>query len=158
MIRMSPTRAPLHDAKLAIARRAGATHVIHTGRQDPAKVLWELTDGSGPDVVIEAVGTAETFRAAVELVAFTGRVVYIGYAKETVTYETRLFVQKELNILGARNALPEDFRQVIRMLEQHRFPVEAAMSSLAPMDQTPELLRAWSSEPSKFTKIMISLA
>ncbi len=26
--------------------------------------------------------------------AFTGRVVYIGYAKEFVSYETRLFVQK----------------------------------------------------------------
>lgn len=145
------------DAKLAIARQAGATHVIHTGRQDLATSLSDLTGGSGPDVVIEAVGSPETFRAAVELAAFTGRVVYIGYAKEPVTYETRLFVQKELNILGARNALPEDFRQVIRMLEQHRFPVRAAISTLAPMDQTPELLRAWSAEPGKFTKIMISL-
>jgi hypothetical protein len=36
-------------------------------------------------------------------------VVYIGYAKEPVAYETRLFVQKELDILGSRNALPEDF-------------------------------------------------
>jgi threonine dehydrogenase-like Zn-dependent dehydrogenase len=147
----------VNDTKLAIARQAGATHVIHTGRQDPAKTLSELTGGSGPDVVIEAVGTAETFRAAVELVAFTGRVVYIGYAKEPVTYETRLFVQKELNILGARNALPEDFRQVIRMLEQHRFPIRAAISTLAPMDQAPELLRAWSADPNKFTKIMLSL-
>lgn len=145
------------DAKLDIARQAGATHVIHTGRQDVAKSLSELTDAAAPDVVIEAVGSPETFRAAVELVAFTGRVVYIGYAKEPVTYETRLFVQKELNILGARNALPEDFRQVIRMLGQHRFPVGLAISALAPMDQTPELLRAWSSEPSRFTKIMISL-
>ena len=145
------------DAKLTIARQAGTNHVIHTGRQDPAKILSELTGGAGPDVVIEAVGTPETFRAAVELVAFTGRVVYIGYAKEPVTYETRLFVQKELNILGARNALTEDFRQVIQMLEQHRFPVGAAISTLAPMDQAPELLHAWSVEPSKFTKIMLSL-
>ena len=45
-----------------------------------------------------------------EEVAFTGRVVYIGYAKEPVAYETRLFVQKELDILGSRNALPADFR------------------------------------------------
>jgi threonine dehydrogenase-like Zn-dependent dehydrogenase len=145
------------DAKLAIARQAGASHVIHAGRQDAAKTLLELTGGAGPDVVIEAVGAPETFRAAVELVAFTGRVVYIGYAKEPVTYETRLFVQKELNILGARNALPEDFRQVIQMLEQHRFPVDAAISTLAPMDQAPELLHAWSADPNKFTKIMLSL-
>jgi threonine dehydrogenase-like Zn-dependent dehydrogenase len=147
----------IDDRKLAIASRAGAAHLIHSQRQNPAEVLAELSGGDGPDVVIEAVGLAETFRAAVELVAFTGRVVYIGYAKEPVTYETRLFVQKELNILGARNAIPEDFRQAIQMLEQHRFPVDAAISTLAPMDQTPELLQAWSVDPGRFTKIMITL-
>jgi threonine dehydrogenase-like Zn-dependent dehydrogenase len=145
------------DAKLEIARRAGAAHVIHTRKQEAKEALAELTGGDGPDVVIEAVGLAETFRAAVELVASTGRVVYIGYAKEPVSYETRLFVQKELNILGARNALPEDFRQVIRMLEQHRFPVDSAISRIAPMDQTRELLHAWSEDPARFTKIMITL-
>jgi threonine dehydrogenase-like Zn-dependent dehydrogenase len=145
------------DAKLEVARRAGAAHVIHTKRQDAKQVLAELTGGHGPDVVVEAVGLAETFRAAVELVAFTGRVVYIGYAKEPVSYDTRLFVLKELNILGTRNALPGDFRQVIQMLEQHRFPVDAAISTIAPMDQTPELLRNWSEDPARFGKIMITL-
>lgn len=147
----------IDDAKLEIARKAGAGHIINTKRQDLKEVLADLTGGDGPDVVIEAVGTAETFRAAVELVAFTGRVVYIGYAKEPVTYETRLFVQKELNILGARNALPEDFRQVIQMLEQHRFPVDAAISTIAPLEETADLLRAWSGDPGRFTKIMIRL-
>lgn len=147
----------IDDAKLEIARKAGATHVICSKRQDVSNALAELTDGDGPDVVIEAVGVAETFRAAVELVAFTGRVVYIGYAKEPVTYETRLFVQKELNIMGARNALPEDFRQVIQMLERHSFPVDAAISTIAPLDQAPQLLRAWSDDPGRFTKIMITL-
>jgi threonine dehydrogenase-like Zn-dependent dehydrogenase len=147
----------IDDTKLAIARQAGATHVIHTQRQNAAEVLADLTAGEGPDVVIEAVGLADTFRAAVDLVAFTGRVVYIGYAKEPVTYETRLFVQKELNILGTRNALPDDFRQAIQMLEQRRFPVDAAISKIAPMEQTPALLGAWSTNPGSFTKIMITL-
>ena len=80
--------------------------------------MQEITGGHGPDVVIEAIGLPQTFRAAVEEVAFTGRVVYIGYAKENVSYETRLFVQKELDILGSRNALPQDFKEVIRMFEQ----------------------------------------
>src|SRR5207248_1038351 len=51
-----------------------------------------------------AIGTAASFRGAVEELAFTGRVVYVGYAKEPVSYETRHFVQKKLDILGSRNA------------------------------------------------------
>jgi threonine dehydrogenase-like Zn-dependent dehydrogenase len=145
------------DAKLEVARKAGATELIHTMRDDLHAELAELTGGLGPDVIIEAIGLPSTFRAAVEEVAFTGRVVYIGYAKEQVAYETRLFVQKELDILGSRNALPEDFREVIRMLEEDRFPVEDAVSTIVPMEEAPEALAAWSAEPSRFTKIMIQV-
>ena len=98
----------LSDRKLEIAKSAGATYTVNTSRESLHDRLQQLTEGRGPDVVIEAVGLPETFRAAVEEVAFTGRVVYIGYAKEPVAYETRLFVQKELDILGSRNALPAD--------------------------------------------------
>ena len=145
------------DAKLEIARKAGATGLINTSRDDLHTKLAELTNGLGPDVIIEAIGLPSTFRAAVEEVAFTGRVVYIGYAKEPVAYETRLFVQKELDILGSRNALPEDFREVIRMLEEHRFPVEDAVSKIVPLEETPEVIAAWSADPARFTKIMIQV-
>lgn len=145
------------DEKLETAKAAGAAHTINTIRDDLHKDLAELTDGHGPDVVIEAIGLPQTFRAAVEEVAFTGRVVYIGYAKEPVSYETRLFVQKELDILGSRNALPEDFRAVIRMLEQHRFPVKEAISFVVGMDEAPGALRSWSDDPSRIKKILVSL-
>jgi len=117
------------DEKLEIARKAGAIETIHSGKEDLHMRLQTLTEQAGPDCTIEAIGIPETFRAAVEEVAFSGRVVYIGYAKEPVSYETRLFVQKELQIFGSRNALPEDFREVIRMLEMKRFPVEDAISA-----------------------------
>jgi 2-desacetyl-2-hydroxyethyl bacteriochlorophyllide A dehydrogenase len=145
------------DAKLEIAHKAGATHLINTNKSDLHTRLLELTDGRGPDVIIEAIGLPQTFRAAVDEVAFTGRVVYIGYAKEPVSYETRLFVQKELDILGSRNALPEDFREVIRMLEEKRFPVDEAVSSIVPMEDAPEMIRAWSENPAHFTKIMVQV-
>jgi threonine dehydrogenase-like Zn-dependent dehydrogenase len=70
--------------------------------------LQELTRGRRPDVVIEAVGLPETFLAAVAEVAVAGRVVYIGYAKAPVSFDTTQFVRKELDILGARNATADD--------------------------------------------------
>ena len=145
------------DEKLETARAVGAAHTVNTLRDDLHKQLVELTDGHGPDVVIEAIGLPQTFRAAVEEVAFTGRVVSIGYAKEPVSYETRFFVQKELDILGSRNALPENFREVIQMLEEHRFPVKEAITSIVSMDEAPAALRSWSDDPSRIKKILVSL-
>jgi threonine dehydrogenase-like Zn-dependent dehydrogenase len=93
----------------------------------------------------------------VEEVAFTGRVVYIGYAKEPVAYETKLFVQKELDIMGSRNALPTDFREVIAMLERGNFPVERAVSAVVGMEEAPTILKEWSDAPASFTKIMVQV-
>ena len=143
--------------KLEIACKAGAAEAINTSTDPLAERLADLTKNSGPDVIIEAVGRPDTFQAAVEHVAFAGRVVYIGYAKEPVAYETRLFVQKELDILGSRNALPENFREVIRMLEQKRFPAREYVTATVPLEDAPEMLRRWSDHPAEFSKIMVRI-
>jgi threonine dehydrogenase-like Zn-dependent dehydrogenase len=145
------------DEKLSLARKAGAAHLINSNAHPLHQLLREFTNGRGPDVMIEAVGRPETFRVAVEEVAFTGRVVYIGYAKEPVAYETKLFVQKELDILGSRNALPGDFAAVIQMLERGEFPVEDAVGSVVTLGEVPGILEEWSAHPSRFTKIMVQL-
>ena len=119
--------------------------------------MQEITNGRGPDVAIEAIGLPQTFRSAVDEVAFTGRVVYIGYTKEPVAYETRLFVQKELDILGSRNAQSADFREVITMLESGRFPVKDAISNIISLEEAPAALKAWSNQPSAFSKIMVAV-
>ena len=147
----------IDDKKLAIARDCGARETINTTREDVHARLQEITGGHGPDASIEAIGRPDTYRAAVEEVCFAGRVVFIGYAKEHVSFETRLFVQKELDIRGSRNALPQDFREVIRMFEQKRFPTSQAISATVPLEEAPAILRDWSENPAAYTKIMIAL-
>jgi threonine dehydrogenase-like Zn-dependent dehydrogenase len=144
------------DTKLAIARQAGAHHSINSRTQDVHRSLQELTNGHGPDVIIEAVGLPSTYRMAIEEVAFTGRVVYVGYAKEPVTYETKYFVQKELDILGSRNSLDE-FPDVIAMLLQGRFPVETTISKVVPMEEAGEALAGWADAPQTITKILVEI-
>ena len=129
---------------------------INSQREPVHDRFLQLTEGRGPDVVIEAVGTPATFRAAVEEVAFTGRVVYMGYAKERGSYETRLFVEKELDVIGSRNAQPEDFQTVIKLLEARKFPVNEVVSMIVPLAEGPKALCSWSKNPSRFTKILVS--
>ena len=143
------------EAKLNTARAAGAIDLIHSVNDDLHARLMDITGGHGPSVVIEAIGLPETFVAAVEEVAFTGRVIYIGYAKQPVAYDTKLFVQKELDVMGSRNALPVDFREVITMLEAGRFPVNEAVSTEIGMDEVPSILQQWSESPTSFRKIMV---
>ena len=146
----------IEDDKLNVAVKSGADYTINAKTESLHRRLQDLTNGFGPAVFIEAIGSPDTFRSAVEEVSFAGRVVYIGYSKSPVTYETRLFVQKELDILGSRNALPEDFRHVIQMLETGHFPVSEAITVMAHLEEVPGLLREWNKNPGRFTKIMVS--
>ncbi|MGH8336882.1 MAG: zinc-binding alcohol dehydrogenase family protein, partial [Gammaproteobacteria bacterium] len=98
-----------------------------------------------------------TFQAAIEHVCFTGRVVYIGYAKAPVSYETKFFVMKELDILGSRNSTTEDFRAVIAMLESGRYPAAETVTRTVPFGESGTALAAWSDNPGAITKIHVEV-
>ncbi len=146
----------IDDKKVELAKQAGAKHAINSTKANLHEVLQELTHGDGPNVVIEAIGNPTTFRAAVDEVAFTGRVVYIGYAKALVEYDTKAFVQKELDVLGSRNCLG-DFPVVIDALEKGGFPIDGVISRVVSIDEAGQALAEWSDNPGAFTKIMVNL-
>lgn len=145
------------DAKLALAHRAGASAVINSRTEDLTARVRELTAGDGPAVVIEAVGLPATFRAAVDLAAFGGRVVYIGYAKEPVSYETKFFVLKELDLLGSRNATRSNFDDVVRVLESGRYPVAETITRCVPFGEAGAALADWAADPGRVTKLHVEL-
>ena len=148
----------LEDNKLDLAKAVGATHSINTRKQDLHTALLELTGGHGPDLCIEAVGHPSTYKAAVDEVCFAGRVVCIGYAKDDVSFATKLFVQKELDIMGSRNAAPEDFGNVARYLLSHKFPYDRVVSREVAIDEAGAALAAWSLNPGAITKILVNIA
>jgi threonine dehydrogenase-like Zn-dependent dehydrogenase len=102
------------------------------------------------------VGLLETFRLAVDVVAFAGRVVYVGYAKREVCYDTTHFVRKELDIRGSRNGL-RVFPAVIKMLETRRQPFLDLITKVYPFDEVEQALQDWDTAPEKYAKILIDL-
>lgn len=144
----------IDDSKMDIAKKIGVAHTINTSREDLHEALMQITNGDGPDVIIEAVGNAMTYRAAVDEVAYTGRVVCIGYAKSAVEFNTGIFVRKEIEILGSRNCTNE-FPEVIAYLEAGKFPVEDVISKTVSLDDAGAALADWAANAKGITKIMV---
>ncbi len=141
--------------KLDLAKALGAQQLINSKEVDLHRELERITGGDGPDVVVEAAGNPLTYRSAVDEVAFTGRVVCIGYTGEEVSFATRLFVQKEIDILGSRNAMPEDFRDVITYLERGSFPLERMITRKVKAGEAARAVQEWASDPGKIMKILL---
>jgi threonine dehydrogenase-like Zn-dependent dehydrogenase len=143
--------------KLKIAADFGASHTINSLSPGLHESLQNLTK-EGPDVVVEAVGNPATYRAAIEEVAFAGRVVCIGYAPSDASLSTRTFVQKELDVRGSRNATATDFASVVDALENRAIPTHKAVSLLVPLDQAGDAFLRWADAPERYTKILISVS
>ena len=143
------------DGKLALAKRLGAMCTINSRTENVQESLQVMTGSLGPDVVIEAVGVTATYLLAINEVAFTGRVICIGYAKNDIAFETRLFVQKELDIRGARNAMPEDFRAVMEYMKKGAFPKEEIISGVYPPEKAQEVLEKWNANPGRIFRLLI---
>ena len=143
------------DEKLALAKRIGAAYTVNSKTENVHERIQSITDGFGVDVVVEAVGSPATYVMAIEEVSFTGRVTYIGYSKTEVSFQTKLFVQKELDIRGSRNALPADFRAVIKYLSDGNCPVDELISNETSPEGAFDAMKEWVSNPGKVFRILV---
>jgi 2-desacetyl-2-hydroxyethyl bacteriochlorophyllide A dehydrogenase len=146
----------IDDRKLGIAEELGALYVINSMKSGVHNVLKEITGGQGPSVVIEAAGNPKTYIMAMEEVAFTGRVVCIGYAKDDIALATKLFVQKEMDIRGSRNATLSDFEAVIRYLESGKYPVKKLVTRIVTPEEVGDTMKYWSENIAGVLKILVS--
>ncbi|NPV07420.1 MAG: zinc-binding alcohol dehydrogenase family protein [Anaerolineae bacterium] len=136
--------------KLEVARSLGADLTINAADEDVARAVLDWTGGEGPTVVIEAVGTVRTTRAALDYVGSAGRVVIVGITTQEVPLPVPLLVRKELDVIASRNSR-EQFRRIIRLVESgqvdprplisHRFPFERVGAAFALIEEQPQATR-----------------
>ncbi|MBR0038028.1 MAG: zinc-binding alcohol dehydrogenase family protein [Bacteroidales bacterium] len=145
----------LSQEKLDLAMKAGAAYGINSTKENILEKVMEYTDGMGADVVIEAVGSPITYVSAIDAVSFTGRVVCIGYAKSDVSFQTKYFVQKELDIRGSRNAMPSDFRAVIHYMQNTRQSMDPFVSGIVKPELAQQTLEQWAANPGQVFRILV---
>jgi alcohol dehydrogenase len=131
--------------RLALAAEIGATPVDPATRH-PQMAVADVTDGRGADVVIEAVGRADAFVSAVELVRPGGTVVIAGvYAGETTELQLGVYWTRALSIrftgLCPVHAWWERAMEAVvdgridpSPLVSHRLPLEEAPAGYALFD------------------------
>jgi L-iditol 2-dehydrogenase len=136
----------------AAAKDAGAHVVAVGGRQERRELAREFGaepgDGRGADVVVEAVGTAEAWQHALELVRPGGTVVFFG-GRELAVDTFRLHYE-ELTLRGAFHHTPRHVRAALAFLASGAFPWERLVTHQVGLEQVaglfadppPDLLKA----------------
>ena len=126
----TPSDAP----RLEIARNLGAD-AAWTAPDEALAGARSATEGLGPEVVLEAAGTPEGMKLAVDLVRVGGTVVYAGLPpQKVVPIEAIRVTRDEITIKGVEGNLPADRRRALRLFASgglrakpfvtHRFPLD----------------------------------
>ncbi len=130
------------EERLALARHFGADVVIDV-RTMESQVQCEMvrkeTDGRrGVDVVIEAVGTPETWALATSMVRPGGLVNFFGGCASgtQVSLETRSLHYSELTLKGVFHHTPAYFTQALNLINNHCIDVEALITARVPLAAT----------------------
>ncbi len=112
----------MNDHRLQFCREAmGVTHTLtYLGDGQEEKKLRDLTGGHLPTIVIDATGNAKSMSAALNYVAHTGKLVFVGITTEAISFPHPLMHRREMTFYASRNALPGDFDQIIELIETGR--------------------------------------
>ena len=134
----------LDQKRLDFCRDAmGVEHTFQVGSEDQEKqafeAVQELTRGFLADAVIDATGHPGSMRAAVDYVRHRGSLTFVGIAPKDVAFEHKRLHAKEGTLFCSRNALPEDFKMLISLMECGRVTTDAWITHRFGYQQLPEV-------------------
>lgn len=114
----------LDDNRLETAVSFGATHKINSSDPEKAiKEIYDLTDGRGVDVAIEAVGIPATFDFCQKIIGVDGTVANCGVHGKPVEFDLDKLWIRNINVttgLVSTNTTP----QLLKALESHKIEPE----------------------------------
>ena len=143
-------------ARLALARRLGATAAINAQTDDAAGRIRELTGGEGVDLAIEAVGSSATRQAAVASVRSGGRVALLGLGEEITPLPAVDIVNREITIRGSYAYTYDDFVRAVELLGAGLVPVDWARPY--PLEAGPAVFRQLVTDPGDLIKAVLTPA
>jgi L-iditol 2-dehydrogenase len=134
-------------ARLAYSAKLGADLTVDANDVDFRSAVHEVTGGRGADLVVEAVGSRETFPQSVELAAWGAILVWFGLPEGLGHYPFTFndFFRKGLTAYSNFGAQGEpglhSFRYAVRLITDGAIDVSPLLSHMLPIEKVDEAFR-----------------
>lgn len=144
-----------NQSRLDYAKEIGADVLINARTADVHEVITKGTNGELSNVVIDAVGTAETFAQAVTLASVAGTVVALGFNENPSPIASLFITKKELTIVGSR-LQANKFKEMIQLVNEGVLKPEEMISHRYEMANVQEAFDKLEKEPDQIRKIVLT--
>ena len=142
------------DEKLARAKNLGADHGVNHFKDEFTKVVNELTEDRGVDVVLDCVG-GEVWRKSLSALARGGRLVTCGAtAGGQPIDDISAIVSKQLKIYGSTLGSRNEFRELISFMNATK--IKPIIDSVFPLKDAASAQR-YVEEAKQFGKVVLRM-
>jgi len=147
-----------NETKLEIARQMGVQHVVNIKDVgDPIAYVKDMTEGRGADVVVEMVGTTDTYEQTWEMVRPGGTLAAFGITGPEDVMKLKPFdvVLGERKIVGSCAGVGNDWSDSIQFLSSGVIDPQPLFSMIVPLEELEGALHELKENP-KLTKVFVS--
>ena len=135
------------EARLAMARRLGATHSVASDSEDPASLVAELTEGKMANVVIDVTNSAASPPLALDLVGVRGTLVLAGgRSSKPSSLQTDRITRDEIRVLGVNTHDSTSVRQALGIAESGRYRLSEIVSHRFALSEAETAIRTLAGE------------
>ncbi|HIM60900.1 MAG TPA: butanediol dehydrogenase [Dehalococcoidia bacterium] len=129
----------VRELSLELATQLGADEVVNSrDEQAAASRILELTNGIGPDIVIETAGAKETPRMAIEWTRRGGTVLLIGIYSTKPEIDFNSIVGTEKTVIGSVATSPGDLEAAVELVAGGKINVKPLISEVVPLSRAIE--------------------
>jgi 2-desacetyl-2-hydroxyethyl bacteriochlorophyllide A dehydrogenase len=127
----------MNEKRLAFCTQTmGVDHVVRAkGDGAELEAIMAITEGALFPLVVDATGSNKSMSNALNYVAHTGKLVFVGITTDEVHFPHPLMHRREMTLLASRNALPADFSRIIGLIEDGRIDTRPWITHRTPFDE-----------------------
>jgi 2-desacetyl-2-hydroxyethyl bacteriochlorophyllide A dehydrogenase len=140
----------LSTERMQFAKENGADAVIDAGKESVIDRVFELTNGEGANIVIDAVCLPSTFELGVEVASVAGTIVVLGFDERPSAIQQLPITKKELTIVGSR-LQTKQFGKVVGLINEgklrhdglitHKFSIDDVQEAFSFVEKNPDKVR-----------------
>ncbi len=143
------------EARLKMAESVGIPDTLHLSGQPLIDEVLRRTAGRGVDVVLEAVGRAETVVASIECVRRGGTVTLIGNIQREVPLPLQRVVTREIRLQGSCSSAGE-YPEAIRLLANGAITVKPLISAISTLDEAASWFKRLHAREAGLLKVVVT--
>ena len=144
-----------NDARLAVAKRLGATRTVNPKTADPVAAVLDATKGEGCDAVVDAAGVTVTRQQAVKMCARGGTVGLVGLHDAESPVDCMDVIGREVAVHGVYGYTTAHFVKALDLVAAKQVDVSSWVREF-PLEEGPDVLHRLVTAPGDLVKASLT--